>query len=251
MNISPIPALANFVAKASVILPATFSGVAQKLTFATYDEMSDISHWMQKERYLNFTGILLPVPPGFNGNILAHINKLETVWGTLQNIRDGVLSPVDKQLATFTHELGVLTLPVGFKFKNFKYPLKSIKPSDLVAKLATSYDNTVIDQRPIEVLFASATEIDTTFTRAKLLNKEVTKRLQADVSKLVASISGSVNVLSTAPLHPSCTAEITLMVEMASEWVELLGLFMKQLNELIDSMNNIGGKLKQLKETKK
>ncbi len=251
MNVNPLAALSGFVAKAAAILPKGFTGPQQELALTTYDDMSDVAKWMQQEKFLNFTGMLVSVPPGFNAYALDHIERLESVWDTLQKIQEGVLLPIDKQLSALTHEVGMLSLPVGFRYKDVKFPLKNINPQDLVDKLAKSYTNNVIDQRPIERTFHSAGEIDIAFSRAKALNLELTKKLRNNVDRTIESIHASVDVIVDATVHPNVAKELTAMVDCGSDWVELFGLFMKQINEMIESLNTTGERLKELKSNKK
>ncbi|QXO09670.1 hypothetical protein pEaSNUABM11_00246 [Erwinia phage pEa_SNUABM_11] len=251
MTLNPIAALQAFASKASVILPKGFTTNDQELALTTYDDMSGMANWMQKEKFLNFQGMLVPVPPGFNTYVMDHMQRLESTWDTLQTILPGVLQPIDKLLASMTHQKGVLTLPVGFRFKDFKYPLKAIDPKDLVAKLAQSYTNNVIDQRAIEKTYHSAAEIDTAFNRAKALRDDISKKLRKDVSRLIGSISASAAVLENEPVHPQVVEQLTLALDMASNWVELFGLFMKQSNELLEALNATAERLKALRENKK
>lgn len=251
MNVNPLAALTSFVAKASAILPKGFTGPQQELALTTYDDMSDVSKWMQQEKFLNFTGLLVPVPPGFDTYVMDHIERLESVWDTLQKIHSGVLVIVDKQLSTLTHEVGVLSLPIGFRYKDMRFPLKNINPKDLVEKLSKSYTNNVIDQRAIQKTYHSASEIDVAFNRAKALNLELTKKLQSNIDKTIASIHTSVDIISAATIHPNTAKELVMMVDCASDWVELFGLFMKQVNELTECLNLTGTKLKELKANKK
>ncbi|EME5588935.1 hypothetical protein VY403_003621, partial [Salmonella enterica] len=251
MNVNPLAALSGFVVKASTILPKAFSGSQQELALTTYDDMSDVSKWMQQEKFLNFTGMLVPVPPGFNTYVMDHIERLESVWAVLQKIQEGVLTPIDKRFGAMTHDLGMLTLPIGFKFKDLNYPLKNINPKDLVEKLAKSYTNNVIDQRAIEKTYHSAGEIDVAFNRAKALNLEVTKKLQKGIDRTVESINVSVDIISNSQVHPNVAAELVKMADMGADWVELFGLFMKQINELTECLNVTGDRLKTLKANKK
>ncbi len=77
MNVNPLAALSSFAAKASAILPKGFSGPQQEIALTTYDEMSDVSKWMQQEKFLHFAGMLVIVPPGFNTYVMDHLNRLD------------------------------------------------------------------------------------------------------------------------------------------------------------------------------
>lgn len=251
MNLNPIAALSTFTSKVAAILPNAFNGKSQEIQPANYEDMSAMSKWMQQEKYMHFSGMLVTVPPGLNMYIIDHIQRLESTWSVLGGFVEGVLEPVNKQLAAFTHDKGMLTLPIGFRFKDFRYPLKNVDPQDLVKKLAASYAATSVDQRPIEKVFHSATEIDVAYNRAKALQKEVTAKLQKNVDKLVVSIHASTDDLAETGVNPVCAAEIVKMLDMASDWVELFGLFMKQNRELIEALNATGDRLKALKANSK
>jgi hypothetical protein len=251
MTLNPIAALQAFASKASVILPKGFTTNDQELALTTYDDMSGMANWMQKEKFLNFQGMLVPVPPGFNTYVMDHMQRLESVWDVLQDILPGILLPIDKLLAGMTHQKGVLTLPVGFRFKDFKYPLKNIDPKDLVAKLSQSYTNNVIDQRAIEKTYHSAAEIDATFNRAKALRDDISKKLRKDVSRLIGSIAASSEVLADEPIHSQVVEQLSLALDTASNWVELFGLFMKQSNEMLEALNSTAERLKALRDGKK
>jgi len=251
MNLNPIAALSTFASKVSAVLPKTFNGSEQEIKPANYDDMSAMSKWMQQEKFLHFSGMLVTVPPGLNVYMIDHIQRLESVWSVLDNLIDGVLEPVNRQLAAFTHDKGMLTVPVGFRFKDLKYPLKNVDPKDLVKKLAASYTTTSVDQRPIEKVFHNAGEIDVAFNRSKALSKEVTEKLKRNIDKLIVSIGASTDELAETPVHPQCAAEIVKMLDMASDWVELFGLFMKQNNELIQALSQTGDRLKALKANSK
>lgn len=251
MSINPIAALASFVSKATTVLPKAFTNSDQELAMTTHDEMSGMAKWMQQEKFMNFAGMQVPVPPGFNTYVLDHVQRLENVWDTLQTILPGVLNPVDKQLGRFTHDLGMLTVPVGFRYKDFKFPLKTVEPSDLIKKLASSYLPNVVDQRVIEKTYHSAGEIDVAFNRVRALHADITKKVRKDINRLIASISTSVDIISDNPVDPQVAQQITLMVDAASNWIELFGLFMKQTDELVNSLNATAEKLKALRSNKK
>ncbi|WP_216088658.1 hypothetical protein, partial [Shigella flexneri] len=130
-------------------------------------------------------------------------------------------------------------------------PLRNVNPKDLVNLLAKSYTNNVIDQRPIEKTYHSASEIDVAFNRAKALNVEITKRLRTNIDKSIESIRTTSEILSEQNIHPNVAKELTMMLDFASDWVELFGLFMKQVNELIECLNVTAERLKALKANKK
>lgn len=251
MNMNPLAALSSFASKVSTILPLGFTDNNKAATLTTYDDISEMSKWMQQEKFLNFAGMLVTVPPGLNVYMIDHVQRLESVWSVLDKMVDDVLDPVTRQLAAFTHDLAVLTLPVGFRFKDFKYPLKNVAPDDLVKKLASSYTSTSVDQRPIEKVFHSANEIDVVFNRAKALQSEVTKKLHRNIEKKIESIKTSVDIIAEANINSTCAGEIIKLVDMASDWVELFGLFMKQNDELVHSLSATGDRLKALKANKK
>jgi len=253
MTLNPIAALSAFTAKARTILPKGFSTSDQELALTTYDDMSTVANWVQNEKFLNFAGMLVPVPPGFNTYVIDHLQRLESVWDVLQNLLDGILKPVDRQLAQLTHDKGILTLPVGFRVKDFRYPLKNINPEDLTKKLAQSYLPNTVDQRAIEKTFHSALEIETCFSRAQALRDEISKKLRKDVTKLIESISASADILAEygESIHPQSRENIEQMIDIASNWVELFGLFMKQTNELLETMNGISDRLKALRAGKR
>lgn len=252
MNLNPIAALSTFASKVAVILPGAVSdsAILTDSSIATVEEAGELARWMKKEKFMNFRGMLVPVPPGMSVHMIDHVQRLESVWSVLQNIVSGVLDPVTKQLAAYTHDKAGLSVPGNFRYKDFNFPLKNVDPQDLVKKLAASYSATSVDSRPLEKVYRSAGDVETVLARAVALHAELTKKLKKDIDRNIETITVSVDELSTCTIHSSNAAEMIKMVDMASDWVELFGLFMKQVNELIHAMESTSVQLKQLAENK-
>lgn len=251
MNLNPIAALSSFASKVATILPGVMSD-NEKLSeaVATVDEAGELARWMKKEKFMNFRGMLVPVPPGMNVFMIEHVQRLESVWSVLQGIVPDVLDPVTRQLAAFTHNVGDLSVPGTFRFKDFRYQLKNVDPQDLVKKLASSYSTASTDSRPLEKVYHNASDIESVLARAKALHSELTSKLKKNIDRTIETITVSVDAISEAQIHPTTAQEIIKMVDMASDWVELFGLFMKQSNELINAMESTSVQLKQLQASK-
>ncbi|QVW28742.1 hypothetical protein pEaSNUABM8_00245 [Erwinia phage pEa_SNUABM_8] len=251
MNLNPIAALSTFASKVATILPGVLVDNAKATeAIATVEEAGELARWMRKEKFMNFRGMLVPVPPGMNVYMIEHVQRLESVWSVLQDIVTGVLDPVTTQLAAFTHAKADLSVPGTFRYKDFRYPLKTVDPQDLVKKLAASYSTTALDSRPLEKVYHNAGDIESVLSRAKALHTELTKKLKKNIDRNIETIGVSVDSISESTIHASNAAEIIKMVDMASDWVELFGLFMKQTNELINAMEATSVQLKQLSESK-
>lgn len=251
MNLNPIAALSSFASKVATILPGVLTDNAKvSEAIATVDEAGELARWMRKEKFMNFRGMLVPVPPGLNVYMIDHVQRLESVWSVLQDIVSGVLDPVTAQLAAFTHAKNDLSVPGTYRFKDFRYPLKTVDPQDLVKKLASSYAASSVDTRPLEKVYHNAGDIESVLARAKALHTELTKKLKKDINRNIETIGVSVDIISDAQIHPTVAGEIIKMVDMASDWVELFGLFMKQTGELINAMEATSHQLKQLSASK-
>lgn len=217
---------------------STFNGLNKKDTKNIkpdgYEESASNSRWVQGEKFLNFAGMQMAVPAGMEAYMMEHIERLESVWSVIQNIEDGLLLPVDRLLSRLANDPGTLTLPVGFRMKDFNYPLRNIDPKDLVKKLSSSYTNKGLGQRPIEKTYKNAAEIDIVFNRASALFSEIDKKMRKNIDRHVESISISAGLIADANINPTCAAELSKMIERTSEWVSLFGLFMKQTNEVLN-----------------
>jgi len=247
MNLNPLAALSSFASKVATILPTSVldNRLVDEIASAS-TETSEVVKWMRKEKFMNFKGMLVPVPPGLNVYMIDHVQRLESVWSVLQSLTDGVLKPVSVQLAAFTHQKAMLSVPGTFRYKDFRYPLKSVDPQDLVKKLAASYNTTTVDTRPLEKVYHNAADIEVVLTRARALQVEITKKMQKNIDREIDTIKLSVDEIAETTIHPTVANEIIKMVDTASDWVELFGLFMKQINELVHAMQNTANQLKQL-----
>lgn len=251
MNLNPFAALSSFASKVASVMPSVIkdsSVVNESLASAT--EAGELAKWMKKEKFMNFKGMLVPVPPGLNVYMIDHVQRLESTWSVLQNMIDGVLYPVMRQLAAFTHQKSNLSVPGTFRFKDFDYKLRTVDPQDLVKKLASSYNTTSVDSRPLEKVYHNASDVEIVLARASALQAELTKKLQKNIDRCIESISVSVDDINDVTIHPTVAAEIIKMVDMASDWVELFGLFMKQNQELIQTMQATTQQLKRLSSSK-
>lgn len=225
-------------------LPSGFRNNDEEKLNLTFDEMTDVSLWMEKEKFLNFSGMKLTCPIGFNTYYIDHLLKLENVWNVLASIEEGVLTPTAQLLAGLASSPATLQSPAAFTLRTFNFPLKTINPEDLIKLLGESYNNTSADTRPIEKLFHSASEIDVTYTRAAQLRDNISKRLIKDVSRVNDSIVASTDVIVTHDINPRAAEQLALLVELNDRWVQLFGLFMKQTSDLFHALNNTGDKLK-------
>lgn len=252
MNIRDIgPAIVGFSEKIKASVPRLFSRESDVMIQATYNETSELSKWVQREKFMSFSGMLVPVPPGLNVYFSDHLAHLEKVWSSLAFIQDGVLKPTDQVLARFANEPGNLTVPGTFKFAKHAYPLSNINPADLVNMLAKDFNGGAIDQRPFEKTYRSATDLESTFVRARALLDNMSSSKRKDVNRIVESIYASCEVIANSPVNPVVANELSLLIESTNAWVELLGLFMKQTQELVGCMNLTTDQIKLLAERDK
>lgn len=252
MNVRDVaPALAGFAEKIKVNLPSLFNRGDELVINATYNETSELSKWIQREKFANFMGMQVPVPPGLNVYVSDHLTHLEKVWGPLSGIVEGVLKPTDAVLARFANETGMLTVPGAFKFSQHRFMLGNIEPKDLVAMLTKDFSGNALDQRAFEKTYRSATELENTFVRARALIDGVTKGMRKDVNRLVESITASAENVAETNIHPTVANELSKLIDVTNAWVELLGLFMKQTQELVSCMNLTTDQIKALTERDK
>lgn len=247
MNIRDIgPAMATMVSNVTNIVPRFFGNGKDDVVLATYNDVDEVTKWIKREQYANFLGMLVPVPPGFDSYVFDHIKHLEEVWKVLDSIVEGVLKPVNAELAGLANTPGLLTLPVGFRMASFKYPLANVNPDDLVKKLSKSYTTSAIDQRPFEKTYRSATELETAFHRASVLRAAISKSTRKDVLNLTESISMATEVIVDSEVNSNVAKELVKLVDMADAWVQLLGLFARQVDELTNCLNATADHIKML-----
>lgn len=247
MNIRDIgPAMATMVSNVTTIVPRFFSGTKDDVVLATYSDVDEVSKWIKREQYANFLGMQVPVPPGFNAFVFDHIKQLEDVWKVLEGVVDGVLKPVNHELAGLANAPAMLTVPVAFRMSGFKYPLSNVNPDDLVSKLSKNYIASAIDQRAFEKTYRSAGELESTFHRAKALRDSISKSMRNDTLNLVESIAGSCEIISEADVNPNVSKELVKLVDMCDAWVQLLGLFMRQIDEVTNCINATTDQIKTL-----
>ena len=232
----------------------TFNSITKKDTNNIkpdgYNESAANSRWVQSEKFLNFTGMQVAVPAGLETYMMTHIERLESVWSVIQNIESGLLIPVDKQFSLLANDPGLLTLPVGFRMKDFNYPLRNIDPKDLVKKLANSYGNKGLGQRAIEKTYQSAADIDSVYSRVSALHGEIDKKLRTTIDKHVESIGISAGIIAESNVNPACAAELSKMIDRTSEWISLFGLFMKQTNEVLNATVENNKQFTQLRKAR-
>lgn len=252
MNVRDLgPAILAFSQKIQEGIPSLFNRGNEMVINATYGETSELSKWIQREKFANFMGMQVPVPPGLNVYVSDHLAHLEKVWGPLSGIVEGVLKPTDATLARFANETGMLTVPGAFKFSQHRYALGNIDPADLIAMLTKDFSGNALDQRAFEKTYRSANELENTFVRARALTDGVTKGMRKDVNRLVESISSSADAIANSNVHPSMATELSKLIDATNAWIELLGLFMKQTQELVTCMNLTTDQIKALTERDK
>lgn len=252
MNIRDIgPAIVGFSQKIKENVPRLFSRESDVMIQASYAETSELSKWLQREKFTNFTGMQVPVPPGLNVYANDHLAHLEKVWSSLSSIVEGVLKPTDQVLARLANETGMLTVPGAFKFSQHHYALSNINPQDLVNLLAKDFSGNAIDQRAFEKTYRSAGDLENTFVRARSLLDSMSKTMRKDVNRIVESIYESADVISNRPVNPAVATELSKLIDATNAWVELLGLFMKQTQEIVTCMNLTTDQIKALVERDK
>lgn len=239
----------NFVGAVKNILPSGFRKEDDAVQL-TFDEMSDVSLWMEKEKFLNFRGMRLNCPQGFDTYYIDHIVKLENVWNIISTIPDGILRPTSQLLAGLATKPELLSNKAGFTLRTFNYPLKNINPDDLIKLLSASYKAASTDTQPIEVLFHSASEIDVAYTRAASLKEDITKRMISDVSRINDSIVASTEEISEHAVDSRVAEQLAQLIDINDKWVQLFGLFMKQTADMFHALNLTGEKLKVRKAKK-
>lgn len=247
MNIRDIgPAMATMVSNLTTVVPRFFGGTKDDVVLATYNDVDEVTKWIKREQYGNFVGMLVPVPPGFDTFVFDHLKQLEDVWKVLDGIVDGVLKPVNLELAGLANSPAMLTVPVAFRMAGFKYPLSNVNADDLTKKLSKNYVASSIDQRPFEKAYRSASELEAAFHRASALRDAISKAVRKDTQSLVESIAESVQIISDTPINPNVGKELVKLVDMADAWVQLLGLFMRQTDELTNCLNATADQFKML-----
>lgn len=244
------PSLSMLTAKVQQVFPAMMTD-SQSMNMVDVP-VDHITLWMQREKFMTFAGMLVPVPPGLNVYMDDHLKTLTEAYDVAQRLIADVLIPIDKALVGATHQLDALTVPVGFRWKDVKFPLRHINPSDITARLAKDFSGpTERDTRPIEKVYHSASEIDSVYTRMNALRQAITKSDRKDVNRLINSISASAEVLGEADLHPKVIQELSLMLDAGSEWISLYGLLMKQIDTAVNCMDLTAKRLHELYKDKK
>jgi len=244
------PSLSMLTAKVREVLPNIVAGSqSMQLVDAPVDQ---IAQWMQREKFMSFNGMLVPVPPGLNVYMVDHLKTLTETYDVAQRLVDEVLIPIDKALAGASHQLDALTIPVGFRWKDVKFPLRHINPKDLTAQLAKNFAGPAErDARPIEKVYHSAGEIDSVYVRVNALRQTITKDTRSDINRLINSISNSAELLEEADIHPQVIKEMSAMLDVGSEWISLYGLLMKQIEDTVNCVDLTAKQLQRLYKDKK
>lgn len=244
------PSLSMLTAKVREVLPNIVAdSQSMQLVDAPVDQ---IALWMQREKFMSFSGMLVPVPPGLNVYMVDHLKTLTETYDLVQHLVDDVLIPIDKALAGASHQLDALTIPVGFRWKDVKFPLRHIKPADLSSQLAANFAGPAErDAHPIEKVYHSAGEIDAVYVRMNALRQTITKNTRKDINRLINSIGNSAELLAEANIHPQVIKEMSMMLDVGSEWISLYGLLMKQIEDAVNCVDLTAKQLQRLYKDKK
>ena len=233
---SKFPALNLLAAKVKEVLPTVFMrGQEVSLVEAPVDQLT---LWMQKEKFLSFSGLSAPVPAGLSVYMVDHLKTLSEVFDVVQNVVEDVLTPVDRALAALTHQPDLLTVPVGFRWKEVKFPLRHIDPKDLAKRLADDFKGPgERDERELPRVYHSASEIEAVYVRMNALRVQLAKASRKDINRLINSISITAENFEDFVVHPQVAKELTLMLDVASEWVSLFGVVMKQIGDAVNCVD--------------
>ena len=233
---SKFPALNLLAAKVKEVLPTVFMrGQEVSLVEAPVDQLT---LWMQKEKFLSFSGLAAPVPPGLSVFMVDHLKTLSEVFDVVQNVVEDVLTPVDRALAALTHQPDLLSVPVGFRWKDVKFPLRHIDPKDLAKRLADDFKGPADrDSRELPRVYHSAAEIESVYVRMNALRVQIDKATRKDINRLINSIAVSAENFDDFTVHPQVANELTVMLDVASEWVSLFGVVMKQIGDAVNCVD--------------
>lgn len=251
MNSNKLPALNMLTAKVRDILPNLFTKKEELAESPIGGEIDELGRWMKKERFMNFTGMTVAVPPGMSVYMLAHIDVLEHVYDVLQDFVDGVLIPIDKALSAISHEPAKLSFPGGWRARDVKFPLSHIDPNDLIKKLAACYGGDQLDMRSIERVYRSTGDIEAAAERINVLRSKLGQDERTKVNRAIESITASSEVILEAKIHPAVAKELSGLLETASTWISLYGLFMKQVQDVSGSVGLTIERLNALRQGKK
>lgn len=251
MTTATISKLSQLAANIKNVLPSFFTGTNEDVAFVDAD-VDKITMWMQREKYMTFSGLQVPVPPGLNVYMTNHLAVLTEVFDVAQRLIEDVLMPVDRALAALTHQPELLTIPVGFRWKEVKFPLRHIKPEDLTKQLAACFTGPAErDARELNRVYHSASEIDAVYVRMNVLRDAMKRIKRKDINKLIESIGYTTSDLEDRPMHPQVVKELALMLDTASEWISLFGVVMKQIEDAANSVDLTVQKLKKMYENDK
>jgi hypothetical protein len=233
---SKFPALNLLAAKVKEVLPTVFMrGQEVSLVDAPVDA---ITLWMQKEKFLSFAGLAAPVPPGLSVFMADHLKTLSEVFDVVQNVVEDVLNPVDRALATLAHQPELLSVPVGFRWKEVKFPLRHIDPKDLAKRLADDFKGPGDrDERELPRVYHSASEIEAVYVRMNALRVQLDKATRKDINRLINSIALTSENFEDFVVHPQVAKELTVMLDVASEWLSLFGVVMKQIGDAVNCVD--------------
>lgn len=233
---SKFPALNLLTAKVKEVLPTVFMrGQEVSLVDAPVDA---ITLWMQKEKFLSFSGLAAPVPPGLSVYMTDHLKTLSEVFDVVQNVVEDVLTPVDRALAALAHQPELLSVPVGFRWKEVKFPLRHIDPKDLAKRLADDFKGPADrDERELPRVYHSASEIEAVYVRMNALRVQLDKATRKDINRLINSITLTSENFEDFTVHPQVAKELTVMLDVASEWLSLFGVVMKQIGDAVNCVD--------------
>lgn len=225
-------------------------------TVGTTGDVKDASHWLQREKFLNFVDVEVAVPVGLSCNYMELINTLEQLWmNYLTHIKTGLLDPVKSNLAIVANDPARATTKLTIRELNTAYLLYKTSPEVVRKQITEMFNGPKLDTVKLGKVFSSSREYEAVLLRAIELRAQITEKGLKVLKEDIETIRQATDTILEYPTSENMTGHgidakladhLSNELMNASKWVELHGVYLLTLDESINSLHQIQEKINKL-----
>lgn len=207
---------------------------------------ADLSNWVDREKFINFEGMVVRIPVGLKVNYHTYLEALEKVWSYLGRIEKDLLKPVSASLGQAANNTAALRLPIGYKASSVSAALLENDAVAVTELIAVCFDKVGKEQGKFGEVFRGARDVEAIAVRLKALSELVSEVSRRKINNYVNDISEAIDVIVEDDVHATPMKELDKVTSATAEWVELYGLFLSQLKAIETCMEEMSDKVQGL-----
>lgn len=224
-------------------------------TIGTVGDVRDASHWLQREKFLNFSEVEVAIPAGMSCSYMDFITTFEKIWmNHLSLLTSGLLDPVKANLAIVANDPARAATALTIRELNTSYLLYKTQPNTVRKQIADMFNGPKVDKVKLGKVIHSASEYEAVLLRAVELRGQITDNGTRLLKQNIETIKNAVDLIlehsEVSGLDTKLANHLSNEVNNAAQWVELHGIYLLTLDEAINSLHAIQEKISKLMRKK-